>query len=90
MTAVYIGYARVSTKHQSLDRQFENLNEYAKKHNFEFQKMFSEKVSAKDLNRLGLDYLLQSVREGDTIVGDSFFRIAINSKNLIEIIIDIF
>ena len=52
--------------------------------------MFSEKVSAKDLNRLGLDYLLQSVREGDTIVGDSFFRIAINLKNLIEIIIDIF
>jgi DNA invertase Pin-like site-specific DNA recombinase len=48
--------------------------------------MFSEKVSAKDLNRLGLDYLLQSVREGDTIVGDSFFRIVINLKNLIEII----
>jgi DNA invertase Pin-like site-specific DNA recombinase len=47
MTAVYIGYARVSTKHQSLDRQFENLNEYAKKHNFEFQKCSLKKLVLK-------------------------------------------
>jgi DNA invertase Pin-like site-specific DNA recombinase len=86
MTEVYVGYCRVSTKHQSLDRQFENLSEYAKKHNFQFKKIFSEKVSGKDLNRPELENLLEFVREGDTIVSDSFSRICRNLKNLIEII----
>ena len=86
MADVYVGYCRVSTKHQSLERQFENLNQYAKKHNFQFQKIFSEKVSGKSLNRPELENLLQFVREGDTVVADSFSRISRNLKNLIEVI----
>ncbi|GCD10453.1 recombinase family protein [Clostridium tagluense] len=75
-----IGYVRVSTIEQNLDRQLEGL----KKHNID--KMFNEKVSAKDTNRPQLQAMLDFAREGDTIYIHSFDRLARSTKDLLDIV----
>lgn len=75
-----IGYVRVSTVDQNLDRQFEGL----KKHNID--KYFNEKVSAKDTNRPVLKSMLEFAREGDTIYIHSFDRLARSTKDLLDIV----
>lgn len=75
-----IGYVRVSTVEQNLDRQFEGL----KKHNID--KLFTEKVSAKDTNRPELKSMLDYAREGDTIYIHSFDRLARSTKDLLDIV----
>ena len=47
-----IGYIRVSSKNQNLDRQLKVMRKY------EIEKVFQEKVSAKDTNREQLKDLL--------------------------------
>ena len=75
-----IGYVRVSTVEQNLDRQLEGL----KKHNID--KLFTEKVSAKDTNRPELRAMLEFAREGDTIYIHSFDRLARSTKDLLDIV----
>lgn len=73
------GYVRVSTIEQNEDRQLVTM----KKHNIE--KLFQEKISAKDTNRPQLKLLLDYVREGDTVVIHDFSRLARSTKDLLEI-----
>ena len=54
-----IGYVRVSSFDQNLERQLENVK---------VDKLFSEKASGKDTHRPELETLLSFVRDGDTIV----------------------
>jgi DNA invertase Pin-like site-specific DNA recombinase len=75
-----IGYVRVSTIEQNLDRQLEGL----KKHNID--KMFTEKVSAKDTNRPELKAMIEFAREGDTIYIHSFDRLARSTTDLLSIV----
>ena len=75
-----IGYVRVSTVEQNLDRQLEGL----KKHNID--KLFTEKVSAKDTHRPELKAMLEFAREGDTIYIHSFDRLARSTKDLLDIV----
>jgi DNA invertase Pin-like site-specific DNA recombinase len=75
-----IGYVRVSTVDQNLDRQLEGL----KKHNVD--KLFTEKVSAKDTNRPELKAMLEFAREGDAIYIHSFDRLARSTKDLLDIV----
>ena len=56
-----IGYIRVSSKSQNLDRQLEVMRKY------EIEKVFQEKVSAKDTNREQLKELLKYIREEDVV-----------------------
>ena len=75
-----VGYVRVSTVEQNEDRQLITME------NYKVEKIFSEKVSAKDTNRPKLKELLDYVREGDTVVVHDFSRLARSTKDLLSIV----
>ena len=75
-----IGYVRVSTVEQNEDRQLVTMEKY------KVEKVFQEKVSAKDTNRIELNNMLEFAREGDTIVIHDFSRLARSTKDLLEIV----
>ena len=74
-----IGYIRVSTAEQNTDRQEINLQGC--------DKLFVEKVSGKDTeHRTELKKLMEYIREGDTVIVDSFSRFARNTKDLLNLV----
>ena len=75
-----VGYVRVSTVEQNESRQLITMEKY------NVEKIFSEKVSAKDTNREELNKMLEFVREGDTIVIHDFSRLARSTKDLLHIV----
>ena len=75
-----IGYARVSTTDQNLDRQLEQLQKAKCK------KIFQEKVSGKDTNRPELQKMLNFIREDDEVVVISMDRLGRNSRDISNII----
>lgn len=75
-----VGYVRVSTVEQNESRQLITMEKY------NVEKVFSEKVSAKDINREELNKMLEFVREGDTIVIHDFSRLARSTKDLLHIV----
>lgn len=75
-----LGYVRVSTVEQNEGRQLETMKKY------KVEKVFSEKVSGKDTNRIELKNILDFAREGDTIVVHDFSRLARSTKDLLEIV----
>ena len=75
-----VGYVRVSTVEQNESRQLITMEKY------NVEKVFSEKVSAKDTNRDELNKMLEFVREGDTIVIHDFSRLARSTKDLLHIV----
>lgn len=75
-----VGYVRVSTVEQNEARQLVTMEKY------NVEKVFSEKVSAKDTNRPKLKEMLDYVREGDTIVIHDFSRLARSTKDLLDIV----
>ena len=74
------GYARVSTKSQELNRQLDQLNEYG------CDKIFSEKMTGTKKHRPELDQLKEEVREGDTVVVESWSRLGRSTKDLIDLV----
>ena len=75
-----LGYCRVSTLEQSLDRQLVSMQQYG------VEKIFEEKVSGKNADRPKLQELLEFAREGDTVVISDFSRLARNVKDLLNIV----
>lgn len=75
-----VAYVRVSTCEQNEGRQVEALKKY------DIEKMFIEKVSGKDMNRIELKNMLDFVREGDTVYVHDFSRLARSTKDLLEIV----
>lgn len=71
-----IGYARVSTIDQNLDRQSELLSNC--------DKIFTDKASGKNLERAGLQKMLDYIREGDIVVVTELKRLGRNNKELTE------
>jgi len=76
----HVAYVRVSTLDQSLARQTEGMSE------FEIDKLFEEKASAKDTKRPQLKECIDYCREGDVLHVHSIDRIARNLKDLQDII----
>ncbi len=74
-----VGYVRVSTVEQNESRQLVTMERY------NVEKLFQEKVSAKDINREELNKMLDFVREGDSIVIHDFSRLARSTKDLLHI-----
>lgn len=72
-----VGYIRVSTLDQNLERQLEGIK---------LDKTFKDKASGKDIHRPGFAALLQYVREGDTIIVHSMDRMARNLDDLRQIV----
>lgn len=75
-----IGYVRVSTAEQNEERQIRALTDAGA------TKIFSEKLSAKTMDRPRLLEMLEFAREGDTVVVSEFSRLARSTKDLLAII----
>ena len=75
-----VGYVRVSTVEQNEGRQLVTMDKY------NAEKVFTEKVSAKDTKRPQLQAMVDFVREGDTIVIHDFSRLARSTKDLLELV----
>lgn len=75
-----IGYARVSTLDQNLDRQLDLLRAYG------VDKIYTEKMSGTKRDRPELNKLLERMEEGDTVVIESLSRLGRSTKNLIELV----
>jgi DNA invertase Pin-like site-specific DNA recombinase len=74
-----IGYARVSSIDQNLERQLDNLK------TFGVEKIFTEKQSGKSVeNRLVFQEALNFVRMGDRFVVESIDRLGRNYDEIIE------
>ncbi|MEG2650470.1 MAG: recombinase family protein, partial [Eubacterium sp.] len=75
-----IGYIRVSTEEQNEARQEVIMEQ------LDASKVFIEKLSGKDTNRPQLKAMLDYVREGDTVVVESYSRLARSTKDLLNIV----
>ena len=78
-----LGYVRVSHVTQNEARQLETMQFYG------VEKIFSEKISAKDTNRPQLSELLDFAREGDTVFIHDFSRLARSTQDLLRIVQDL-
>lgn len=74
-----VGYARVSTKDQSLDSQIDILKMNG------CEKIFSEKVSGRKGKRTELEKCMEYLREGDTLVIYKLDRLGRTTRQLIEL-----
>jgi len=75
-----LGYARVSTRHQKLDRQIKVIEEYG------VDKLFTDKATGTNTNRDGLKALLSHVRAGDTVVLSELDRLGRSLADVSNII----
>lgn len=76
-----IGYARVSTTDQNLDRQMEALERAGA------EKIFQEKMSGKSMTkRLELQKALQFLREKDILIVESLDRLGRNYDEIVQMV----
>ena len=69
-----IGYCRVSTNEQNLDRQIEGLKNYG------CEKIYCDKSTGKNFNRPEYIKLKDSIRPGDILVVHEFDRLGRNKR----------
>lgn len=80
MSAMIVGYARVSTTDQHLERQLDSLEAHG------CDRIYKEKMTGTKANRPELEKLICALRSGDTLVIESFSRLSRSTKDLLEII----
>ncbi|MGL4248157.1 MAG: recombinase family protein [Lactococcus garvieae] len=76
-----VGYARVSSKEQNLDRQLDLLSDVSK--------VFADKISGKTAERPQLKAMLEYIREGDIVIVTELDRLGRNSNDLTTIMNEI-
>jgi DNA invertase Pin-like site-specific DNA recombinase len=72
-----VGYARVSTIDQNVERQLDGI---------ELDRVFTDKASGKDTKRPQLQAALEYLREGDELYVHSMDRLARNAEDLLRIV----
>lgn len=77
-----VGYARVSTEEQNLDRQIDLLVEYG----VDKRNIYQEKISGTKAYREQLDKMIEELQEGDTVIITDLTRISRSTKDLLNII----
>ena len=75
-----LGYARVSTEHQNLDGQVQQLIQAGA------SEIYKDKKTGKDLDREGLMAILDRLEQGDTLMVTKMDRIARNVTEGIKLI----
>jgi len=75
-----VGYERVSSKGQNLDRQTDSLKQAG------VEKIYSDKLSGKNMDRPELKKMMDYIREGDTLIVHSFDRLARSLPDLLSIV----
>lgn len=74
-----IGYARVSTRDQNLDRQIESLEK------MKVDKLFCDKLSGANTKRPQLQNMLDYIREDDVVIVTELDRLGRNNQDLTKI-----
>lgn len=77
-----IGYARVSTEDQNLDRQIDALV----KHGVDSRNIYQEKVTGTKRNRPQLDKMIDELKPNDIVVISDLTRISRSTKDLLDIV----
>jgi DNA invertase Pin-like site-specific DNA recombinase len=80
--SVLVGYARVSTADQKLDRQLDALREAG------CERIFEDVASGAKAERPGLDRMLDTLREGDVVVIMKLSRLGRSLRHLVELVDD--
>ena len=75
-----VGYVRCSTADQNETRQLKMMEEQ------KVEKIFIDKASGKNVDRMDLKAMMAFVRAGDTVIVESISRIARNTRDLLTII----
>ena len=75
-----IGYARVSTQDQNLDRQCDQLRQDG------CERVYEEKVSGAKSDRPELGRMLDALREGDVVVVAELSRLSRSVRDLFDIV----
>ena len=79
MQGQQIGYIRVSTVDQKTDRQLDGVK---------LDRVFKDKATGSNTDRLELQEMIRFVREGDTIHVHSLDRLARNTQDLLKMVED--
>lgn len=74
-----VGYIRVSTEGQNLDRQEDSIAPIT-------DILFKDKASGKDTNRPEFQRMLSYIREGDILYVESISRLARSTRDLLRIV----
>jgi DNA invertase Pin-like site-specific DNA recombinase len=80
-----LGYARVSTTKQSLDRQLDALNGEG----IPDERIWADKKTGASIEREGLNQLLTYARPGDTVVVHTLDRIGRNLREVLNLVHDL-
>lgn len=77
-----VGYARVSTIDQNLDRQIDALRAYG----IDDRLIYREKISGTKRDRPELQRMLRELQQGDTVIVADLTRISRSTKDLLDIV----
>ena len=75
-----LGYVRVSTKEQNLDRQLIAMREFGVPE----KQIYQDKLSGKDFDRPAYQKLMKAIKPGDTLVIKSIDRLGRNYDEILE------
>jgi DNA invertase Pin-like site-specific DNA recombinase len=75
-----LGYARVSTRDQSLDSQKDALSSAGA------ERVFADTITGTTRSRPELDRMMKELREGDVVVVTKYDRLARSLRDLLEIV----
>ena len=79
-TKVKVAYIRVSTAGQNTARQEEAMKALG------VERLYVDKMSGKNTDRPQLKAMMEFIREGDTVIVESFSRLARSTHDLLEIV----
>ena len=80
MGSIIIGYARVSTTEQNLDRQTDALTVSGA------EKIFTEKITGRESERPELMRMVDQLRDGDIVIISELTRLGRSTKDLFAIV----
>ncbi|NLK22754.1 MAG: recombinase family protein [Clostridiales bacterium] len=77
-----VGYARVSTEQQNLDRQIDMLVEFG----VDKRNIYKEKITGTKSNREQLNKMIDELQEGDVVIISDLTRVSRSTKDLLKIV----
>ena len=80
-----VGYARVSTEQQNLDRQIDMIVSYG----VDKRNIYKEKITGTKSNREQLNRMIDELQQGDVVIIADLTRMSRSTKDLLKIVDDI-
>lgn len=79
---ILVGYARVSTENQKLDRQLDMLIEYG----VDKRNIYQEKITGTKSDRPQMNKMIEDLQEGDIVVIADLTRVSRSTRDLLTIV----